>query len=152
MRLKDADALCKPMYAEKGNVAGFGMTNDEMDAYNIGLDTAWRQIEKAPTVDAEPVQHGHWEIEIISPTGADIIKAIGRCSYCGCDDSVPHKSAMGYYKGIPVVWSGFITNYFGHETEAAEFASANADEMPKRRYCPNCGAKMDGKTSPEAEN
>lgn len=54
-RLIDADKLKKPIYAEDDNCTGDGMTYDEMDAYNAGINIAWSRIESAPTVDAVPV-------------------------------------------------------------------------------------------------
>lgn len=60
MRLIDADALRKPIYAEEDNITGSGMTYAEMDGYNDGIDAAWSRIDYAPTIDAEPVVHGHW--------------------------------------------------------------------------------------------
>ena len=60
MRLIDADALGKPIYAEDDNLTGAMMTCDEIDMYNEGIDAAWNRIKQAPTIDAEPVRHGKW--------------------------------------------------------------------------------------------
>lgn len=55
MKLIDADALRKPIYAEEDNITGSGMTYAEMDGYNAGIDAAWSRIDNAPTVDAVEV-------------------------------------------------------------------------------------------------
>ena len=55
MRLIDADRLNKPIYAEEDNIAGSGMSYDEICGYNDGIDIAWNKIDQAPTIDAVPV-------------------------------------------------------------------------------------------------
>lgn len=80
MRLIDADALSKPIYAEDDNITGDGMTYSEMDGYNDGIDEAWRRIENAPTIDAVPVTHGEW---IEDDYGYN------RCSACGWEWDEP---------------------------------------------------------------
>lgn len=55
MRLIDADAVSRPIYAEEDNITGSWMTYNEMDAYNDGIDTTYREVENAPTIDAVPV-------------------------------------------------------------------------------------------------
>lgn len=103
-------------------------------------------ILEAPTVDAEPVRHGRWITEAIIPTHAtETIKVIGRCSECGCYDAICNADAVGYYKGNPIIWAGFITNYKGNERLAEEFALTKAGNREKNKYCPNCGARMDEK-------
>lgn len=141
MRLIDADL---PMRSFQVDMCG-SFTCHECPLLNDDGECGFEVlISDTPTVDAVPVVHGEWEIKIIPPTcGSDTIKAVGKCSKCGCDDSVQHKYAMGYYKGTPIIWSGFITNYNGNERCAEYFAYANANRMKKRNYCPNCGAKMD---------
>ena len=57
MRLIDADALRKPIYAEDDNITGIGMTYDEMDAYNCGIKETWKIVEEAPTVEPVPRWH-----------------------------------------------------------------------------------------------
>ena len=73
MRLIDADALKKPIYAEDDNITGSGMTYAEMDGYNDGIDAAWSRIENAPTIDAVPVVRckdcKNWNLEHISCEG-----------------------------------------------------------------------------------
>ena len=55
MRLIDADRLNKPIYAEEDNIAGSGMSYDEICGYNDGIDIAWNKIDQAPTIDAVPI-------------------------------------------------------------------------------------------------
>ena len=56
MRLIDADKLQKAIPAEEDNITGMGMTYDEMEAYNDGIDEQWKKIINAPTIQPEP----HW--------------------------------------------------------------------------------------------
>lgn len=78
MRLIDADAL----------------ERHEADTYGAIEDVVYAEdIDNAPTIEAEPVKHGHWE------TG----RLCYECSVCK-------------------------NGYLG---------------MPKTKFCPNCGAKMD---------
>lgn len=67
------------------------------EGFDSGLDWAFREdIDKLPTVDAEPVKHGLW---------VKLGKHDWACSVC--------RRVVPY-------------SYTGH------------------KYCPNCGAKMDG--------
>ena len=54
MRLIDADKLQKAIPAEEDNITGAGMTYDEMAAYNDGIDTQWKKIVNAPTIEPKP--------------------------------------------------------------------------------------------------
>lgn len=51
MRLIKADKIPKAIYAEDDNITGMGMTEDEMEAYNDGIDEQWAKIKNAPTVE-----------------------------------------------------------------------------------------------------
>lgn len=55
MRLIDANKIRKMPYASYDNITGDGMTPDEMDAYNDGINVQYKRIKEAPTVDAIPV-------------------------------------------------------------------------------------------------
>ena len=59
MRLIDADAL--PKY----------------EGYALSADAVARAVENAPTVDAEPVRHGHW-VQVVDNRGVHFV-----CSNCG---------------------------------------------------------------------
>ena len=56
-------------------------------------------ITECPTVEAEPVVHGEWEVD------NGVLFPVYRCSKCNC-----------------------------------------ATALGKTKFCPNCGAKMDGKS------
>ena len=74
MRLIDADALC-----------------DKIESFFNGLAHAWGQdkadywacnictiVDDAPTIDADPVRHGRWSVEI------DTASEMYVCSSCKC--------------------------------------------------------------------
>lgn len=93
MRLIDADALLSAV-----------MTQDVVDKSVVK-----RLIIQVPTVDAEPVRHGHWNHvsrEFAAGEGADMY---AQCSECGTIELV-------YTRAYAKRW----------------------------KYCPYCGAKMDG--------
>lgn len=53
-RLIDADKVCKAIYAEEDNCTGMGMTFDEMDAYNEGIDAMYSLVRGAkPIIEAD---------------------------------------------------------------------------------------------------
>ena len=97
MRLIDADAL-------KEIISGNSyILRDSINSMNFGMfwDGIEQAIDESPTIDAEPVRHGHWiedEIQIH-------IEKTYHCSECDC-----------------LAWG----------------------EDEKTRYCPICGARMDG--------
>ena len=70
MRLIDADKLQKAIPAEEDNITGMGMTYDEMEAYNDGIDEQWKKIVNAPTIEPE------------RPKGEWIINSDGYYPYC----------------------------------------------------------------------
>ena len=99
MRLIDADALLEQMKR----------TNRY---FNVKFD-----IEEAPTIEAEPVQHGRWEwFEEWSPSTPESPKECIDCGWrCGrC--KVKLDDMVGWYWDDPY-------------------------DEPKLNYCPNCGMK-----------
>lgn len=85
MRLIDADGLrivkCNPyVFRNKGYA----------DGWNAAMDSAMSVFKNAPTIDAEPVRHGHW-IPVKAMVGIDPVTMdfkIGdadRCSLCSTD-------------------------------------------------------------------
>lgn len=67
MRLIDADAL--PKYT----------------GYALSANEVAMAVENAPTVDAEPVRHGHW---IFNPKDAiEMMFTLPKCSECGAESS-----------------------------------------------------------------
>ena len=98
MRLIDADALIN----DRENFIVIGAGD------NICIDIS--DIEKTPTIEAEPVKHGRWErIGIKGQKGLPIYPC---CSACGMV-SAAYRSE---WEGLRGPW----------------------------KYCPNCGARMDG--------
>lgn len=73
MRLIDADKLQKAIPAEEDNITGMGMTYDEMEAYNDGIDEQWKKIVNAPTIEPERPK-GRW---------IEYIPEHGKCQFCG---------------------------------------------------------------------
>ena len=73
-RLIDADALSK-MLDKHGGI--YGGKEAEMSEYFNSL------LKYAPTVDAEPVKHGHWEF--VEPY--DDCSNIYKCTVCGFHDT-----------------------------------------------------------------
>ena len=113
-RLIDADALLD------------AMRDEEFQTF-VPLDEIDSVIDKAPTIDAEPVRHGRWEwheewgpYTWLEPP--ELIDAYWVCSACGTDLLQYLKS---HFPDVP--------SY----TECSE-------EIPTLERCPYCGAKMDG--------
>lgn len=108
MRLIDADALLENYNLKDATKYGnetaelMWHSYDTMMMYEIA-----DMIEEAPTVAAEPVVHGEWEI-LTDEYDCEYM----RCSACN-----------------------------------EEFYPADEDTVDKLyNYCPNCSAKMDGKS------
>lgn len=49
-RLIDRSKIYKAIYAEEDNCTGMGMTLEEMDAYNNGIDAMYSVIDRASTI------------------------------------------------------------------------------------------------------
>lgn len=75
------------------------------------------RIENAPTIDAQPVKHGHWHSIMMSEaTGWDLSLTGGRDNVCEWICSLCKRPAIVDENG--------------------------EDFLPS--FCPNCGVKMDG--------
>lgn len=72
------------------------------------------RIKAAPTIEAEPVRHGRWVVDDLGRT---------HCSMCG--------------KRLP-----FFHCY--SDEPCSDYDEEWDEEIPQTRFCPNCGAKMDG--------
>ena len=73
MKLIDKDALLNRMQKDP--------LFDLVERYGVS-----GVINAEPTVDAEPVRHGHWEIYVISPFDGEDVK----CSECGERGCAPY--------------------------------------------------------------
>lgn len=90
MRLIDADALIDELTQRccKNCIKRMGIKNGKQRMiYEIGdapcraceVDDIKAELDDAPTIEAEPVRHGHWEkIGTIENTWV-----VHKCSYCG---------------------------------------------------------------------
>ena len=57
--LIDRSKICKAIPAEEDNCTGMGMTYDEMDAYNDGIDVMYSLIQGTPTIIEADKQEEH---------------------------------------------------------------------------------------------
>lgn len=86
MRMIDADYV----------LSALGIFNDRKNGnehFLFGIDTAKEIVQNAPTIEAEPVRHGHW---IDKPTGKygnwqSYCSACGKHSQIGGIESNRHK-------------------------------------------------------------
>lgn len=130
MRLNDADNVLKAL----------GVFNDREHGdphFLNGIETAREIVEQAPTIDAEPVRHGTW---ITKPNMYWRYVCIKDGSHTEWFNFLMQKSIINERPG-----------WFFEETEGwecSECGSAGygrpAMMFEKPKYCPNCGAKMDG--------
>jgi len=74
-RLIDAEKL------EEYKASGVSELTEWQQGWNDALDFV---INEVPTVDAEPVRHGHWDTKYLSEDEdwSGIEHTIGRCSVC----------------------------------------------------------------------
>lgn len=116
VRLIDGNALVKQI--EEVHCKGCNNYNGVMCRACTWMD-AMDYIEDAPTVDTQPVKHGHW---------ADYGSGVGMyCSEC--------RHRIRYRNGIRET-----TMFSDGEFKFVQYASKNG----YYDFCPKCGAKMDG--------
>lgn len=94
-----------------------------------------QEIEDEPSVDAEPVQSGHWEwretwLDESPEYPCELLKEGWACSACG------------------VYLMQYLKSHF-HDIES--YAECISDEMPTIERCPHCGAKMKGSEQDAAD-
>lgn len=98
-RLIEADAIYKILESCEIKKDTYGsLLNDWDHGYNCGIERAESEIECAPTVEAEPVRHGHWNgIEKESRGYTDIFE----CSECKCYVRTPFMMKVMEYDFCP---------------------------------------------------
>lgn len=122
MRLIDADKIPKAIYAEDDNITGMGMTEDEMEAYNDGIDEQWAKIKNAPTVEVPtwipcserlPNKDGHYLVCVDwSQDNVDVLRwADGWNCFRDFDGNVYRKSELDRdiviaWMPLPKAWEG----------------------------------------------
>lgn len=100
-----------------------------------GTGDAIDLIEDAPAADVVPVVHGRWILEAHDEMVNYRWNVTAECSEC-CDEQKE-------------IWSGFFPNV--PPPIARDVALVSAESVKLSNYCPNCGAKMDGGDSDEAD-
>ena len=98
---------------------------------NADRDIAQDLLDKAPSVDAEPMRHAHWiwcetYLDEEPEYPCELLKEGWACSACGA-------YLMEYLKS--------------HFHDILSYAECISDEMPTIERCPHCGAKMDDGTT-----
>ena len=83
-----------------------------------GIETAKEIITNAPTIDAVPVVHGEWVVD-----------------ECDTTDDAPNYSWIDFH------CSECNTDY---GLEEGQYGWCRYEKIPYQ-FCPNCGAKMDGR-------
>lgn len=89
MRLIDADAL-REIYEEW--ISQLSASDDEGD--KRGVETCMHALDDAPSIDAEPVRHGHWTQMLVSSG-----RPSWQCSVCG-------RRARGKRENLPYCHCG----------------------------------------------
>ena len=84
-------------------------------------------VEEMPIVDAVPVVHGRWILEVHKDRANYRWNVSAECSEC-CDE-------------IEEIWSGFFPNVPDYLARYVSLISAEGVKLGN--YCPTCGAKMD---------
>ena len=82
-RLIDADYVLKAL----------GIFNNKQNGnehFLNGIETAREIVQDAPTIEAEPVRHGHWEMK---EDPYMFFSEIPTCSVCGCIPKMRNKTA-----------------------------------------------------------
>lgn len=90
------------------------------------LENVEELLDEQPTIDAEPVQHVHWEwcetwLDESPEYPCELLKEGWACSACGT-------YLMEYLKS--------------HFHDIQSYAECISDETPTIERCPHCGARM----------
>ena len=100
------------------------------EGFDRGLDRAQRAILDAPAADVAPVRHGRWLLQANNERTNCRWNVTAECSEC-CDERKE-------------IWAGFFPNV--PDFLARDVAVESAKSVKLSNYCPNCGAKMDGRS------
>ena len=95
-----------------------GCFSDMISAYDVIM---------LPAVDVAPVMHGKWILEAHDERVNYRWNVTAECSEC-CDEQKE-------------IWAGFFPNV--PPSIARDVALISAESVKLSNYCPNCGAKMD---------
>ncbi len=80
--LIDKSKICKAIPAEEDNCTGMGMSYDEMDAYNDGIDAMYNLVQNAKIIiEADKEENG--EMLICPKCGFDVHSDYKTCPRCG---------------------------------------------------------------------
>lgn len=90
-----------------------------------GATYVLEQIDKQPTVEAKPVVHGEWIMEVEESANYHW-GVIAECSNCG--------------NRTKEIWGGYFPN-FPHYL-ATDIAIESASNVEIDNFCPNCGCDM----------
>ena len=98
------------------NLGGCDATDEWSKGYDAGIAAALEAIEALPAADVQPVKHGRWgeDDEVLTWEGTFPFHSCSMCGFTLCDD---------------------IYHINGSEP---------IDISKRFRYCPECGARMDG--------
>ena len=129
MRLIDKDAILHDL---ENGVYPASMT------YTLAVDIAKGLIEVASEIDAVPVVRGEWVYAINKGSCMDW-HVTAKCSECAW-----HWFSKEGIGNPGHVFGAFITNGDSKPDETKAFLLENAKSNNSLRFCPNCGAKMEG--------
>lgn len=102
--------------------------NEIISAQEMCVD-ALQALHKLHAVDAVPVVHGQWILEAHNEHVNYRWNVTSECSKC--------------HSETKEIWRGFFPNFY--DSVASEIALDNARRIELKKYCPDCGARMDGK-------
>ena len=124
----DRESLIKDFVGYCNHLSQVCHSNDDVYAEMFGIVQCLNRVESAPTADVVEVRHGEWVEHDESKD--DFYHH--RCSICKVDAVFNYVETEDFDEGMDGEWYSMgmsITDIVEHLTN----------------YCPNCGAKMDGK-------
>lgn len=110
MRLIDADELYSAIKTRYRYCTEYKNSNYD-DGFKIALSLCMCDINAEPTVEVEPIRHGHWNKRYYP-------------MHDGSD--------------LEMFWCSNCREEFSYDAETGI-------SITDSNYCPNCGARMDGK-------